>query len=260
MALTDQVIMPGADYQAAADQVRSLNGTTGTLKSGEMVTALEGANDTVASQTTQINALIQQANNLPDAGGGTDIALGITGAAVGQIAKITAVDADGKPTAWTPVDMPSGGGGDEWELIKEITLDDAANVITINQDMSGNAFALKRVMIDCVIQLNTADPFTSIKAKINGHTASANATPQSASANPRYYAFYAELIPGSGALCWHACSGNNYNWGGDLQKMGYKYNGLWQANAITSIELTANDGAKNVGIAGTKVHVMGVKK
>lgn len=35
----------------------------------------------------------------------------ITGATVGQIAKITAVDDSGKPTAWEPVDMPSGGGG-----------------------------------------------------------------------------------------------------------------------------------------------------
>lgn len=34
----------------------------------------------------------------------------ITGATVGQIAKITAVDASGVPTAWSPVDMPSGGG------------------------------------------------------------------------------------------------------------------------------------------------------
>ncbi len=33
----------------------------------------------------------------------------ITGAKVGQIAKITAVDSAGKPTAWEPVDMPSGG-------------------------------------------------------------------------------------------------------------------------------------------------------
>lgn len=123
MALTDQVIMPGADYQAAANQVRTLSGTTATLKSGEMVTALEGANNTVAAQTTQINALIQQANNLPDAGGsGTDLALGITGATVGQIAKITAVDSDGKPTAWTPVDMPSGGEAEAEEFIQEIPL------------------------------------------------------------------------------------------------------------------------------------------
>lgn len=36
----------------------------------------------------------------------------ITGAAVGQIAKIAAVDASGVPTAWSPADMPSGGSPD----------------------------------------------------------------------------------------------------------------------------------------------------
>lgn len=38
-----------------------------------------------------------------------------SGAAVGQIAKITAVDDNGKPTAWQAVDMPSGGG--HWETV-----------------------------------------------------------------------------------------------------------------------------------------------
>ena len=33
----------------------------------------------------------------------------ITGATVGQIAKVSAVDASGVPTAWSPADMPSGG-------------------------------------------------------------------------------------------------------------------------------------------------------
>lgn len=37
----------------------------------------------------------------------------VTGATVGQIAKIAAVDASGGPTAWEPVDMPSGGGTSE---------------------------------------------------------------------------------------------------------------------------------------------------
>ena len=42
----------------------------------------------------------------------------VTGAQVGQIAKITAVDAQGKPTGWEPVDMPSGGGvGGHWETV-----------------------------------------------------------------------------------------------------------------------------------------------
>ena len=40
-------------------------------------------------------------------GSGSDISLGLTGATVGQIAKITAVDGSGKPTAWEAVDMPS---------------------------------------------------------------------------------------------------------------------------------------------------------
>lgn len=42
----------------------------------------------------------------------------VTGAKVGQIAKITAVDAAGKPTAWEPVDMPS----DEEEFIQTIPM------------------------------------------------------------------------------------------------------------------------------------------
>ena len=42
----------------------------------------------------------------------------VTGAKVGQIAKITAVDSAGKPTAWEPVDMPNGGGGGgHWETV-----------------------------------------------------------------------------------------------------------------------------------------------
>lgn len=46
--------------------------------------------------------------------GGTD--MGITGAAVGQIAKITAVDTSGTPTAWEPADMPSGGGAITYDI------------------------------------------------------------------------------------------------------------------------------------------------
>lgn len=58
--------------------------------------------------------------------------MNITGATVGQIAKIAAVDTDGKPTAWEPVDMPSGGGGDfAWEKIADINVaDDVANGVS----------------------------------------------------------------------------------------------------------------------------------
>ena len=42
------------------------------------------------------------------AASGTDISLGLTSAAVGQIIKVKAVDGSGKPTEWEAVDMPSG--------------------------------------------------------------------------------------------------------------------------------------------------------
>ena len=45
------------------------------------------------------------------AGAGLDV----TGATVGQTVKIAAVDANGVPTAWVPVDMASGGGA--WKKI-----------------------------------------------------------------------------------------------------------------------------------------------
>ena len=52
--------------------------------------------------------------------------LDVTGAAVGQIVKIAAVDDNGVPTAWSPVDMPSGGSGSEtWAQIGTISLSEA---------------------------------------------------------------------------------------------------------------------------------------
>nr|DAG46592.1 MAG TPA: nucleoid-associated protein [Caudoviricetes sp.] len=58
----------------------------------------------------------------------------ITGASVGQIAKIAAVDADGVPTAWSPVDMPGGGGGETWEKLVDASLAEAVESVTYTFD------------------------------------------------------------------------------------------------------------------------------
>lgn len=68
---------------------------------------------------------------------GTDLSLGVTGATVGQIAKITAVDAQGKPTAWSPVDMPSGGDAIKWYLAASRITDEKTNEIIIAEDDEG---------------------------------------------------------------------------------------------------------------------------
>lgn len=59
----------------------------------------------------------------------------ITGARVGQIAKITAVDDSGKPTSWEAVDMPSGGGGGHWETVLDTVWEqDVINPTAFNSE------------------------------------------------------------------------------------------------------------------------------
>lgn len=107
--------------------------------------------------------------------GGTD--MGITGAAVGQIAKITSVDASGAPTAWAAVDMPeklpnpnaltftgavtgsydgsaplsvdipsvgggSGGGITGFRRVVDTTLTEDAEIVNLTTDINGNTFSL----------------------------------------------------------------------------------------------------------------------
>lgn len=73
----------------------------------------------------------------------------VTGAKVGQIAKITAVDSAGKPTGWEPVDMAEG---EKWELINTLIVADGTketNALIFNADLNGNAFQLKRARLCC---------------------------------------------------------------------------------------------------------------
>lgn len=80
-----------------------------------------------------------------------DTSLGITGATPGQIAKITAVDTNGKPTKWEPVDM-AGEGEREWvEIGHIITQEDSTDAmwITFTTDISGNPLELRGVLIIC---------------------------------------------------------------------------------------------------------------
>ena len=73
--------------------------------------------------------------------------LNITGASVGQIAKITAVDDSGKPTAWEAVDMPSGGGGSGWREVIDYTVDAEMSALTITTDKNGLPFNLREAVL-----------------------------------------------------------------------------------------------------------------
>ena len=73
--------------------------------------------------------------------GSADISLGVASAEVGQLVRIKAVDAEGRPTEWA---------AEKWEKIAEITIPDGAeetNVLTIDKDLSGQPFALLKARL-----------------------------------------------------------------------------------------------------------------
>lgn len=88
--------------------------------------------------------------------GSADLSLSVTGATVGQIAKITAVDASGKPTAWEPVDMPSGGDESDFEKVVEMTTPEDAAVISISTDKNGDPLSMSEFYVAITTACNNA--------------------------------------------------------------------------------------------------------
>lgn len=71
----------------------------------------------------------------------------ITGATVGQIAKISAVDENGKPTAWVPVDMSGGSLPEEFELVFEDEITEDLQSYKRDVDQDGKPFALSEAAV-----------------------------------------------------------------------------------------------------------------
>lgn len=89
------------------------------------------------------------------AGGGDSggsLSLGMTSAAVGQIAKISAVDANGVPTALEPVDMASGGGSGELRVIRQLILSEQTDRVDITVDDDGKTFELSEIYVNALVQ------------------------------------------------------------------------------------------------------------
>ena len=81
---------------------------------------------------------LKGADGAPGTPGKDGAGMDITGATIGQIAKITAVDSDGVPTAWSPVDMPTGEGGElQWIEVVDITTAEQTQKLTISVDKDG---------------------------------------------------------------------------------------------------------------------------
>lgn len=76
--------------------------------------------------------------------------MGIFGATVGQIIKVKAVNSDGCPTAWEPVDMPSGSGKKAWVLVADTVTEESAvgdQWLKWNKDIAGNVFSYSELIV-----------------------------------------------------------------------------------------------------------------
>ena len=100
--------------QNIANAIREKNGSTSTYTIGEMSQAISDLNTT----------------------GSTDVSLTITGASVGQTVKISAVDDNGVPTAWEPVDMTAGKEL-SWIEVVDTTTSEQTQILTISTDKDG---------------------------------------------------------------------------------------------------------------------------
>ena len=69
----------------------------------------------------------------------------VTGAKAGQIAKITAVDAQGKPTGWEPVNMPTASA--DYELVFQETVAEDVQTYSRDTNEDGNPFSLTDVIV-----------------------------------------------------------------------------------------------------------------
>lgn len=134
---------------------------------------------------------------------GTDLSLGVTGATVGQIAKITAVDASGKPTAWAPVDMPSGGGSpsmsSDWTLLADITLSEDSAVIKIDKTAAGDSFSIRELAFFGEVKCDTINK--ELTLWLNGQIGYGHPVVylgkvlNAAEAGTEYLAVYVEMLP-----------------------------------------------------------------
>ena len=114
-ALTDMFVSTGGTFTGTP----AIN-TTYYLSTDNMI-----VRDTeVATLNGYVGSMIDNSVSNP---------LNITGATVGQIAKITAVDESGKPTSWEAMDMPSGEG--KWNIVHEQTITE--DIEAFSYDITG---------------------------------------------------------------------------------------------------------------------------
>lgn len=199
---------------AGADGAPGPVGATPNIQIGTVETLAAGSPATASVTGTPENPLLNLGipQGAPGSGGS---GIAVSGATVGQTVKISAVDENGVPTAWEPVDLPDR----TFELIGEVTLGEVqtANVITIDKDLDGNPFELSELLL--LILIPGDDCTTERRGRISIHCNalsgkySANIDTTSlkgmASSNNCFMSVHGEIVAGYAELSAKTSTANN---------------------------------------------------
>lgn len=156
-------------------------------------------------------------------------------ASVGQVLAVKAVDENGKPTEWEPVEIPSGGGGgsSQWKIIRDLTIAENADRVDINTDDAGETFSLHEIQVFAYTRSyeDTAESFTFL---MNGYWGAGdpyfNSGFKSTKSSDNYYVynhFIAMMQNGIANVFqpWKQYI-TNLQTGGDVSSIGDKYQAI----------------------------------
>ena len=191
--------------------------------------------------------------------------LGVTGATVGQVPAVKAVDGDGKPTEWEAVDMPSGGER-EWIKIGEVTTAEdttEAFFMKFTKDINGNSLSMKGVLIIGTPLFSDAKTHNcSLRCQDIPYGSNANYfLHRSILRNKQTFTIYSEFLRGDGVNSVVATMFNS----GNVKQLGgvESYINTWSPNteALLQFPMRGIDfGVMDSGLlAGSKFEFWGVK-
>lgn len=166
------------------------------LVQGESITAVADAIREKGGTTAPLSFPAGMAKAVRNIQSG-DLSLGLTAATVGQTIKVAAVDTDGKPTAWEPVDMASMSN--DWILLADITLEEDSAVIKIDKTSEGNSFSVRELAFFGGVKCDTVNK--ELTLSVNGKIGYGNPMVSlgqvlnAAESNTEHLAAYVNVLP-----------------------------------------------------------------
>ena len=140
-------------------------------------------------------------------------ALPIDTAEVGQTIVVKAVDENGKPTEWEAADLPSGGGGAEWKLIRTITTTEEVTSISIATDDNGVQFADKKLTeLTAHFTVPPASEKSTVKVTFGFHEMYTNAASITLMNTTTTYGRVHVKALGDGAIMWLNSTEQHLDW------------------------------------------------